>query len=161
MPPKGDPFNAKTVGLIRAWIDQGANWPKTSARRRWIGWITGRSRKSWPTSPRFNHPIDAFVIRLEAKGLEFNPRADKRTLIRRLYLVMHELPPSPEEVDAVNDAARDAYPELVDKVLASPRYGERWATHWLDLVRFGESHGFETNQNVSAWPTRLGDPRAQ
>ena len=69
---------------------------------------------------------------------------------------MHGLPPSPEEVDAfVNDAARDAYPKLVDKVLASPRYGERWATHWLDLVRFGESHGFETNrERIHAWPYR-------
>ena len=158
MPPKGDPFNAKAVGLIRAWIDQGADWPEdvgAKAVDRMDHWAF--KKITWPGSPRFMHPIDAFVkVRLESKGLEFNPRADKRTLIRRLYLVMHGLPPSPEEVEAfVNDTARDAYPKLVDKVLTSPRYGERWATHWLDLVRFGESHGFETNrERIHAWPYR-------
>ena len=80
MPPKGDPFNAKTVGLIRAWIDQGADWPEdlgAKAVDRMDHWAF--KKITWPTSPRFMHPIDAFVkVRLESKGLEFNPRASKR-----------------------------------------------------------------------------------
>jgi hypothetical protein len=80
MPPEGDPFNAKTVGLIRAWIDQGADWPEdvgAKAVDRMDHWAF--KKITWPTSPRFMHPIDAFVkVRLESKGLEFNPRASKR-----------------------------------------------------------------------------------
>ena len=158
MPPKGDPFNAKTVGLIRAWIDQGADWPDNvgaKAVARMDHWAF--KKITWPGSPRFMQPIDAFIkVRLESKKLGFNPRADKRTLIRRLYLVMHGLPPTPEQVEAfVKDDQPGAFTRLVDQVLASPRYGERWATHWLDLVRFGETAGFETNRERNhAWPYR-------
>ena len=158
MPPKGDPFNAKTVGLIRAWIDQGADWPDNVGAKavdRMDHWAF--KKITWPGSPRFMQPIDAFIkVRLESKKLGFNPRADKRTLIRRLYLVMHGLPPTPEQVEAfVKDDQPGAFTRLVDQVLASPRYGERWATHWLDLVRFGETAGFETNRERNhAWPYR-------
>src|SRR5687767_9453373 len=95
--------------------------------------------------------IDAFVrARLEKAQLEPSPPADPRTLIRRVYFDLIGLPPTPEEVeafvaDALADTSVDAYEKLVDRLLASPRYGERWARHWLDVVRFAESHGFETN----------------
>ncbi len=93
-------------------------------------------------------PIDAFIAaKLEAKQLRLGPEADRRTMIRRLYLVMQGLPPTPEEVTRfVNDTRPDAWERLVDQVLASPRYGERWARHWLDIVRYADSNGFETNR---------------
>ena len=158
MPPKGDPFNAKTVGLIRAWIDQGADWPDAigaKAVNRMDHWSFKQIAQ--PKIPQAINPIDAFIkSRLKEAKLDFNQRADKRTLIRRLYLVMHGLPPTPDEVEAfVNDKDPNAFQRVVEKVLSSPRYGERWATHWLDLVRFGESHGFETNRERNhSWPYR-------
>ena len=158
MPPEGDLLGDKTVGLIRAWIDQGADWPDGVGGKvvdRMDHWAF--KKITWPGSPRFMQPIDAFIkVRMESKKLGFNPRADKRTLIRRLYLVMHGLPPTPVQVEAfLKDDKPGAFMRLVDRVLASPRYGERWATHWLDLVRFGETHGFETNrERIHAWPYR-------
>ena len=84
---------------------------------------------------------------MSEKGLTLSPEADRRTLIRRLKFDLLGLPPTPEEVDAfVNDKDANAYEKFVDKYLASPHYGERWARHWLDAVRFAESNGFETNQ---------------
>src|SRR5262249_18233668 len=84
------------------------------------------------------------------------PQADRLTLVRRLYLDMHGLPPTPDEVRAfVDDAAPDAWRQLVERVLASPRYGERWAQHWLDVVRYADTHGFEVNTpREHAWPYR-------
>lgn len=106
----------------------------------------------WGTSP-----IDAWIGHgLQAQQLEPSPEADRRTLIRRLSLDLLGLPPTPEQVAAfVNDRRPQAYQRLVDSMLASPRYGERWARHWLDIVRFGESHGFETNpERPRAYPYR-------
>ena len=103
------------------------------------------------------HPIDALVEKkLHANGLENSERADQLTLVRRLYLVMHGLPPTPEQVkEYMMDSAPDAFSRLVEEVLASERYGERWASHWLDLVRFGETTGFETNrERPNAWHYR-------
>ncbi|TWU06200.1 DUF1553 domain-containing protein [Stieleria varia] len=101
--------------------------------------------------------IDDFIVqRLRDEGLSLSSEADRRTLIRRLYLVMHGLPPTPEQVDAfVRDNRDDAWDQLVDEVLSSPQYGQRWATFWLDLVRFGETNGFETNrERPNAWRYR-------
>src|SRR6185369_14783830 len=93
------------------------------------------------------HPIDHFIrAKLSDNGLSPAPPADPRTLVRRLYFDLTGLPPSPEEIDAfAKDPSDDAYEKLVDKLLASPHYGERWARHWLDVVRYGESDGFERN----------------
>jgi hypothetical protein len=102
-------------------------------------------------------PIDAFIASgLEAKGLSLSPEADRITLIRRLFAVMLGVPPTPEEVARfVEDPDPRAYERLVDRVLADSRYGERWARHWLDVVRFAESNGFETNrERVNAWRYR-------
>ena len=103
------------------------------------------------------NPIDAFLLAsMSAKGLTPAPRADRRTLIRRAYLDVLGLPPSPDEVDAfVNDRSPDAWPKLVDRLLASPHYGERWARHWLDLVRYADSGGFEFDvDRREAWRYR-------
>src|SRR6186997_171499 len=102
-------------------------------------------------------PIDAFIRQaLTEKNLTSSPGADRRTLCRRLYFDLTGLPPSPEEMEAfVNDSNPKAYENLVDKLLASPHFGERWAVPWLDAVRFAESDGFETNvPRANAWPYR-------
>jgi len=103
------------------------------------------------------NPIDAFILqRLETKGLRPSPPADPRTLIRRLSFDLLGLPPNPEQIDAfLKDDAPDAYEKVVDRLLASPHYGERWARHWLDVVRFGESDGFEYDKRrPNAWHYR-------
>ena len=103
------------------------------------------------------NPIDAFVAaRLAENGLALSPEADRRTLLRRLYFDLLGLPPTPEEVAAFEqDRAPDAYEKLVEKLMASPHYGERWARHWLDIVRFAETTGFEVNTpRPNAWPYR-------
>ncbi|MGH9340833.1 MAG: DUF1549 and DUF1553 domain-containing protein [Acidobacteriota bacterium] len=103
------------------------------------------------------NPIDAFVLaRLEAEGIEPSPRADKITLIRRAYLDVIGLPPTLEEVEAfVNDESPDAFEEVIDRLLDSPHYGERWARHWLDLARYAESEGFNRDQTrPNAWRYR-------
>ncbi|MBB6048815.1 DUF1553 domain-containing protein [Armatimonas rosea] len=103
------------------------------------------------------NPIDAFVLaKLEAKGLRPAPEADKRTLIRRVTFDLTGLPPTPQEIDAfLADTSPTAYEKLVDRLLASPHYGERWARHWLDVARFGESHGYEYDHvRENAWRYR-------
>ena len=165
MPPKGEQLAPEQVGLVRAWIDQGAKWPETASAK------TANPSDWWSLKPlvrppvpavkdsrfRIHNPVDAFVaVKLKEKQLAQSPEADRRTLIRRLYFDLIGLPPSPEEVAAfVADKDPQAYLKLVDKLLASPRHGERWARHWLDVVRFAESDGFETNQpRPNAWHYR-------
>src|SRR6266511_3260236 len=109
------------------------------------------------THPASRNPIDAFISsRLAERGLTPSPEADRRTLIRRVYFDLLGIPPPPEEVAAfLRDSRADAYPLLVDRLLASPHFGERWARHWLDVIRFAETHGFEMNQpRPDAWPYR-------
>ncbi len=109
------------------------------------------------SSGQARNPIDNFIFaRLEKAGLKPSPEADRATLIRRLKFDLLGLPPTPEEIDAfVSDPAPDAYERLVERYLASPHFGERWARHWLDVVRFAESNGFEMNQpRPTAWPYR-------
>src|SRR5438270_10309826 len=103
---------------------------------------------------RVRTPVDAFVLaKLREKGFAPAPEADRRTLIRRLYFDLIGLPPTPEEVEAfVKDTDAKAYEKLVDKLLASPQYGERWARHWLDVVHFGETHGYDKDKpRPNAW----------
>ena len=166
MPPQGEPLSPEEVGLLRAWIDRGAVWPDAASAEvedpgetHWA--FRPVSRPAVPTTrgprPEIRNPVDAFVAeKLARSGLAMSPEADRRTLVRRLYLVLHGLPPTPEEVAAfVADDRPGAYDELVDRLLASPRYGERWARHWLDVIAFGETHGFEVNTpRENAWPYR-------
>ena len=106
---------------------------------------------------RIANPVDAFVVaKLAEKGLSQSPEADRRTLIRRLYFDLTGLPPTPEEIEAfLADRDTMANERLVDRLLASPRYGERWARHWLDVVHYGETHGYDKDQpRRNAWPFR-------
>jgi mono/diheme cytochrome c family protein len=174
MPPKGKRVAPEQIELLRRWIDAGANWP-ADARIEVAPVAPGRAitaeqRAYWafqpvrkPAVPKVNHndhvrsPIDAFLLaRLEKEGLEPAPEASKLDLIRRVSYDITGLPPTPREIDEfVQDPSPDAYERLVDRTLASPRYGERWAQHWLDVVRFGESEGFEYDTPVgSLWRYR-------
>jgi mono/diheme cytochrome c family protein len=165
MPPKGDRLTAEQIGLLRAWIDQGADWPDSASaqvadprKQHWAFKPVVRPPVPEPKAARaIRNPIDAFIAaKLAENGLVASPEADRRTLIRRLYLVLHGLPPTPEEVAAfIADPRPDAFERLADRLLASPRYGERWGRHWLDVIPFGETHGFEVNTpRDNAWPYR-------
>ena len=171
MPPKGkgEKFTPAQIGLLRAWIDQGAKWDREE--------VAGEVRKpvdksDWwslkpltkPTVPlpvnrksEIVNPIDSFVLaKLAEKGLRPSSEADRRTLIRRLYFDLTGLPPKPEEIEAfAADKDAKAYEKLVERLLASPHYGERWARHWLDVVHYGETHGYDKDQpRPNAWPYR-------
>src|SRR5256885_10369497 len=103
------------------------------------------------------NPIDLFVLaKLQEKQMHPAPEADRRTLIRRLFFDVTGLPPKPTDVELfLRDKRTDAYERLVDRLLASPRYGERWARHWLDVVHFGETHGYDKDKlRPNAWPYR-------
>jgi hypothetical protein len=155
--PRKKPALAKAdVEKIKAWIEQGAAWPKEivlkeKAKADGSFWsfkpiikVTPPVIKDAPDAWKIN-PIDAFVFsKLKEKGIKPSPVADKRTLIRRVSLDLIGLPPTSSEVeDFLNDRNPDAYERVVNRLLASPRYGERWARHWLDVARFSESDGFE------------------
>jgi len=141
MPPEGDPLSEREVGLLRRWIAAGAEYQKH--------WAFVPPKQQTPpqvlAEQWIANPIDRFVLaQLEAAGLQPNPPADKRVLARRVYYDLTGLPPSPQELsEYLADDRPDAYERLVDRLLASPRHGEKWARHWLDLVRYGESNSFE------------------
>ena len=159
MPPDSPALSDELIETFKTWIDDAAGWSAAEAQinsQKLEHWAFQPVRRPTPLSNEVAE-IDAFVrMRLADAGLEPSPEAPRRKLIRRLFLVMHGLPPIPEQVEAfVNDPHEDAWERLVDEVLLSPRYGERWAAHWLDLVRFGETHGFETNrERPHAWRYR-------
>jgi len=154
MPPTGK-LSDDEVAAIGKWIDDGASWSVEKAEApTW--WAFQKPVK--PEVPAgAAHPIDAFVhAKLEEQGLSPAERADRATLIRRLSFDLHGLPPTAEEVSAfVEDSEPDAWKRLVDKMLASPRYGEKWGRHWLDLVRYGDTSGFEQDPYIlEAWRYR-------
>lgn len=148
MPSEGPALSATQVGTLRAWIDQGANWgaqtgpiPATGAKSN--HWAFQPIKR--PTVPGKGNAIDAFILsRLEKEGLKPSPEADKITLIRRVSLDLIGLPPTPAEVHAfLKDSSAEAYEKVVDRLLASPHYGERWGRHWLDSARYADSDGYE------------------
>lgn len=154
MPPadEGTPLTAEEIGIVRAWIDQGANWPdstdvaNTQKSNHWafqpIAVVNPPAVKQ---TDWVRNPIDAFILaKLEAEGVTPAPEADRATLLRRLSLDLIGLPPTPEEVAAfLSDQRPDAYEQQVDRLLASPHYGERWARRWLDVARYADSDGYE------------------
>ncbi len=151
MPPDGERLTAEEIGLLRAWIDQGLPGLAATAVERPTTDHWSFQPIAAPVPPQMDgaplQPIDAFIAaKLRERGLTMSDAADRRTLMRRLYLDALGLLPSYEELEAfAADPRPDAYERLVDRVLASPRTGERWARHWLDAVRFAETNGFETN----------------
>lgn len=156
MPPKGDPLSEAEIAKIERWITEGAKTPESYGAAEEKKELTHWSFKPLHRNGAGKSIDDFITAKLAENGLTPSPEADRRALIRRLFLVMHGLPPTPERVDAfIADQRPDAWQRLVEEVLASPHYGERWATQWLDLVRFGETHGFETNrERINAWPYR-------
>jgi hypothetical protein len=159
MPLRRDPLTAEQVALLKRWVSEGADWPGTDAALEHWAFrpVADPKPPDLEAAEWAKNPIDLFVLeKLRARKLEPLPAADRRILIRRLYLDVHGLPPTPQEVEAFLAETREgAYERLVDRVLASPRYGERWARHWLDLARFAETHGFERNlERPTAWPYR-------
>ncbi|AMV37309.1 PSD1 and planctomycete cytochrome C domain-containing protein [Planctomyces sp. SH-PL62] len=167
MPPKGK-LPDEAIADLRRWIEQGAVDPRDaseasreeSSADRWA--LRPIERPAVPTLDDEARrgslgPVDAFIRdRLRREGLGPSPEADRRTLIRRLSFDLIGLPPTPEEVRAfVADPASDAYERLVDRLLASPHYGERWARRWMDLAHFAETHGHDQDRiRPNAWPYR-------
>jgi hypothetical protein len=181
----GEPLPGEEVALISRWIKEGAEWPREAKteqaekarlakleelKKLETRPITAEERLWWafqkPVTPavpkvkgpvNVGNPIDAFISSaLEAKGLQPAPPASRQTLIRRIYFDLVGLPPKPEEVEAfVHDPSPDAYERLVNRLLDSERYGERWARHWLDVVRYADSDGYEYDRlRPNSWRYR-------
>ena len=154
MPPKDKKLSDEQIEHLEAWVKMGAPDPRTGQAAKTA---TANPRKHWafqpvrePVPPSVKNgklvrtPVDAFVLaRLEEKKLSFAPGADRRTLIRRATFDLHGLPPTPEEVQAFEaDDSADAFAKVIDRLLASPRYGERWARYWLDIARYADTKGY-------------------
>jgi mono/diheme cytochrome c family protein len=160
MPYKAPALSGAQIRTLAAWIDQGAKAPaheKAGAAGHWA--FQPPVRPAFPAvkdARRVHNPIDRFVLaQLEERGLRPSPEADRATLIRRLSLDLLGLPPSPHEVAAfLADRAPDAYERLVERLLASPHYGERWGRHWLDLARYADTHGFTIDTPREIWMYR-------
>ncbi len=156
MPLDGEALSQQEIKTLRFWIDQGAAWPDELAEgKHWA--YQPIVRPDVPAAgARGGQPIDQFIKRrLDQQGLEFSPPADRARLIRRVALALTGLPPSPQEVhDFVIEDAPDAYEKMVDRLLESPRYGERWAVPWLDLARYADSNGFQADQIRDNWAYR-------
>lgn len=153
MPPEGKPLSQEQIDLLRRWIQEGAEWHKH--------WAFVPLHEQTPPAVKHadwvSNPIDTFLLaKLESNVLSPAPSADKRTLVRRAYFDVTGLPPTQDQLDEfMNDTRPDAWPRLVDRLLASPHYGEQWARHWLDVVRYAETNSFERDGlKPNAWKYR-------
>lgn len=165
MPPQGK-MNEEDIQTLIRWVENKPYWEQENAVNpaaifEHIPWSFQEIKA--PEIPVIDdpdwvrNPIDTFILsKLQENGLSHSNEADKRTLLRRLKLTLHGLPPTLEEQDTfLRDESPDAYEKLVDRLLDSPRYGERWGQHWMDVTSFGETHGFETNTpRENAWKYR-------
>lgn len=163
MPQNEDPLPIEQIALIKAWIDQGANWPESATvadatiESHWAYVKPERPAVPAVESPGWVlNPIDAFVLaHMEAEGLSPAPEANRATLLRRVYFDLIGLPPTPAEVNAfASNASPNAYESVVDRLLASPYYGERWAVPWLDAARYADSNGYQFDGLRTSWPYR-------
>jgi hypothetical protein len=156
MPPD-EPLSDDDRAVLESWVQSGALDPRTVRPAVVVDdWWSLRPLQA-PEVPGDGHPIDAFLnATRRTRNLDASPGADRRTLIRRLTFDLHGLTPAPEDVAAfLADEDPEAWSRLVDQLLASPRYGERWARHWLDTVHFADSHGFEHDViRPNGWPYR-------
>lgn len=151
MPLERDPLTPEEIDLIARWIDQGAEWEEHWAYLPPAAPAVPEVKSDWG-----RNKIDPFVLaKLQERGLEPAPEADRSTILRRLYLDLTGLPPSPEAVDAfLADNSPEAYEKVVDGLLASPHYGEHWAAMWLDLARYADSKGYEKDPHRDMWRYR-------
>ena len=163
MPPKGERLNPAEVDKLKRWIAEGAVWPESASLKKtdpldW--WSLKPLAKPDLPSGDAAHPIDRFVsAKLQEKHLQPSATADARTILRRLNYDLIGLPPTADELAAFEkDAAQDlpaAIGRAADRLLASPRYGERWGRHWLDVVHYGDTHGYDKDKlRPNAWPYR-------
>ncbi|MCB1121590.1 MAG: DUF1549 domain-containing protein, partial [Verrucomicrobiae bacterium] len=162
MPHEKDPLPEETIAILEAWIEQGAKLPDDfedeadiEGSDHWS--LKPVQRPEIPESTEARSPIDAFLLtQLQEKGLAYNPPADPISLIRRTSILLTGLPPTPQEVDDFSRAFERnqdrAFTALVDRLMASPHFGERWAQHWLDVIRWAETNGSEANlYRKNAW----------
>ncbi len=166
MPPpeEGKKLTSAELAILKQWIDEGAIGPKNETLpatiKRSTHWSFQPLQRVTPPTPpataTIHNEIDRFVLaRLSSTGLSASAEADRATLIRRVYLDLTGLPPSVEEVDAfLRDKSPDAYSRLVDRLLESPHYGERWGRHWLDIARYADSNGYTIDSARSIWKYR-------
>ncbi|WP_231753209.1 DUF1553 domain-containing protein [Rosistilla carotiformis] len=165
MPKDADPLSSEEIATIAEWIDAGAQWPKGFVLQEALvddfNWWSFQPLARPPIPPQSDpwakSPIDQFVLeKLREKGLTHSPPADRRTLIRRLTYDLTGLPPTPAEVaQFVADPDPNAYENLVDRLLDSKHYGERWARHWLDVAKYADSNGYDKDKlRPNAWPYR-------
>lgn len=174
MPKNGEPLKADEVAVIREWIASGAKWPEGITIEEPVvegtDWWSFKPivKPTVPVDASSSHPIDAFIRQtLREKKLTHSKSADARTLIRRLYFDMLGLPPTPAEIETfVSECEAEAktlpgqktkttYDRLVDRLLESPHYGERWARHWLDVVKYADTAGYDKDKlRPNAWPYR-------
>ncbi|MEO7652754.1 MAG: PSD1 and planctomycete cytochrome C domain-containing protein [Bryobacteraceae bacterium] len=165
MPPAGPRLTTREVALMRAWIDQGAKWPdvtptlakKAAGPTHWAFQPIARPKPPRTHEAWARNPIDQFILsHLERENIEPSPEAGRRTLIRRVTFDLTGLPPDPADIAAfLRDNRPDAYERVVDRLLTSPHYGERWARHWLDLARYADSDGYEKDYiRPNAWRWR-------
>ncbi|HVX63307.1 MAG TPA: PSD1 and planctomycete cytochrome C domain-containing protein, partial [Pirellulales bacterium] len=172
MPPGDKKMSAAEAEKIRVWIAAGAKTARPEPEQITADTIMPEEREFWCFQPvvrtdpptvrqaeRVRTPIDAFIAsRLEANGMTFSPEADKQTLIRRTTFDLLGLPPTPEEIAAfVADGSPDAYEKLIDRLLDSPRYGERWGRHWLDLAGYADSDGYTPQDPVRKYAYKYRD----
>lgn len=165
MPPKGERLTESEIGVLARWVDEGAVWPEgadtvrlSDPRQHWAFQRPSRPEEPQPKNMVWiRDGLDRFVLhRLEREGLNPAPEATRAAWLRRVSYDLTGLPPTPEQRIAFEgDTRPDAYECMVDALLASPHYGEHWAQHWLDLVRYADTHGFEVNtERPNAWPYR-------
>ena len=172
MPPKSKKLPDADIATIAQWIAQGAKTARPEPEQVPKYWITEEERAFWAFQPirrfdppivkslaRVRNPIDAFLLaKLEEKGLGFNPEADRKTLLRRVTLDLTGLPPTPEESALfLADDSPDAYERLVDRLLASPHYGEQWGRHWLDVAGYSDSDGYTDLDPARPWAYKYRD----
>src|SRR5262245_29125731 len=148
MPPAGARLTAEEVGLLRAWIDQGVAWSARAATHWSFQKIQRPDAPAVKNRTWVRNPVDAFILaRLEKEEIAPSPEADKLTLLRRVSLDLTGLPPSPEAIREYSaDTRSDAYERMVDKLLDSPHYGEKWSRFWLDLAGYADSDGYEKDR---------------
>ena len=166
MPKEQAKLSTAEIETIRRWIEQGAETARPEPDSP-DEWITEEERRFWAFQPIKNppvpggtaNPIDAFLLRrLNADGLGFSPKAGKRTLIRRATFDLTGLPPTPEEIAKfLADETPQAYDQLIDRLLASPNYGERWGRHWLDVAGYADSEGYTESDAERGWAWRYRD----
>lgn len=163
MPPKGAALNAAQIAAIEQWITAGAPWdqaamdaPHKLGSTHWAYQSPKQGAIPDAGNDWAQNPIDQFLLaRMTAAGLQPSPEAERRALIRRLSLDLIGLPPTPEEVAAFTaDSSADAYEKLVDRLLASPHYGERMAVRWLDIAHYADTNGYEKDRTRPMWPYR-------